>query len=74
MVRKIKFNHNVVVTGSDDAGKQVSKDAWNDGHDEQGMTGHGTVTTLTVATGAVAAKNPRSLRFRIVALQFDGTL
>jgi len=53
MVRKIKFNHNVVVTGSNDGGKQVSKDAWNDGHDEQGMIGHGTVTTLTISAGNI---------------------
>lgn len=53
MVRNIKYDHNVVVTGTDDATKQVSKDAWNDGHDELGMFGHGTPTTLTIATGAI---------------------
>ena len=53
MTRKVKFNHNVSVTGTNDSTKQVSKDAWNDGHNELGMTGHGTVTTLTVATGAI---------------------
>lgn len=57
MVRNIKFDHNVVVTGTNDGTKQVSKDAWNDGHDETGMFGHGTVTTLTVATGAVVPIN-----------------
>ncbi len=53
MVRNIKYDHNVVVTGSNDGTKQVSKDAWNDGHDEFGMFGHGSPTTLTIATGAI---------------------
>ena len=53
MVRNIKYDHNVVVTGTNDGSKQVSKDAWNDGHDELGMFGHGTPTTLTIATGAI---------------------
>ena len=57
MVRNIKYDHNIVVTGTDDATKQVSKDAWNDGHDETGMFGHGTVTTLTIATGAIIPVN-----------------
>ncbi len=57
MVRQIKYNHNVVVSGSDDATKQVSKDAWNDGHNESGMFGWGSITTLTVATGAITPVN-----------------
>ncbi len=57
MARLIKYGHNIVVTGIDDAGKQVSKDAWNDGHNELGMFGHGTVTTLTIATGAIIPIN-----------------
>jgi len=57
MVRNIKFDHNVVITGCDDATKQVSLNAWNDGHNETGMFGHGTVTTLTIATGAITPIN-----------------
>lgn len=57
MVRNVKFDHNLVVTGENDGTKQVSLNAWNDGHDETGMFGHGIVTTLTIATGAITPVN-----------------
>jgi hypothetical protein len=40
--------HNVVATGTNDAGKQVSKDAWNEGHDIY-------IDTLTGTAGGAAA-------------------
>lgn len=61
MARNIKYDHNVVVTGSNDGTKQVSKDAWNDGHDELGMFGHGVPTTLTIAAGAIIPINSMHL-------------
>lgn len=61
MARNIKYDHNVVVTGSNDGTKQVSKDAWNDGHDELGMFGHGVPTTLTIAAGVIIPINSMHL-------------
>ena len=57
MVRQGKFRHNIVVTGSNDGTKQVSKDAWNDDLDELGMFGHGTVTTLVISSGDITPLN-----------------
>jgi len=53
MVRQEKYNHNKIVTLAQDNTKAVSKDEWNDGHNELGMSGHGTVTTLTISSGAI---------------------
>jgi len=56
MVRLVKGNHNKVVTGSQDATKQVSKNEWNDGHSEDGMLGFTSQTaTITISTGALLA-------------------
>ena len=61
MVRQGKYRHNKIITGSQDVTKQVSRDEWNDDLDESGMFGHGTLTTLTIATGAVAPINDMHL-------------
>jgi len=53
MVRKTKYKHNKIVTLPQDNTKEVSKDEWNDSHDEVGMTGHGAVSTLTISSGAI---------------------
>jgi hypothetical protein len=44
-------NHNVVIVGVNDGTKQVSKDAWNDGHNRKGLFGFNT-QTATVALAA----------------------
>lgn len=55
MARKGIFRNNVVVTGVDDATKQVSKDAWNDDKDKTGLLGFApTTSTVTISTGALA--------------------
>lgn len=52
MVRKGFGRHNVVVTGSNNPSKQVSKDAWNDDIDNTGMFGFSTTSaTIVIATG-----------------------
>ena len=57
MVRNIKYKHNKVSVLAQDNTKEVSKDEWNDGHNETGMTGHGTVTTLTISAGSITPIN-----------------
>lgn len=57
MVRKTKYDHNVVVALPNDGTKAISKDAWNDGHNEFGMNGHGSVTIITISSGNLAPVN-----------------
>lgn len=52
MARNPYGDHSTVVTGTNDATKQVSKDAWNAGHDQAGMMGF-TAANKTIATGAL---------------------
>lgn len=52
MARKGIYRHNVVITGSDDAAKQVSLNAWNDDKDKTGMMGFApTTSTITISSG-----------------------
>lgn len=57
MVRKTKYKHNKIVTLPQDNTKEVSKDEWNDSHDEVGMTGHGVVSTIVISSGAITPVN-----------------
>ncbi len=56
MVRTEKYKHNLVAVLPQDNTKEVSRDEWNDGHNESGMTGHN-ATTLTIATGSITPVN-----------------
>jgi len=51
MARNAFGGHNTVATGSD-SGDQVSVNAWNTGHDQDGMLGF-TPSTKTIATGKI---------------------
>ena len=52
MARKGIYRHNVVITGTNDGTKQVSKDAWNDDQDKTGMFGVApTTSTITISAG-----------------------
>ena len=46
--------HKVVVTGSDDAGKQVSKDAWNDDNEQLGVMGFDTLSEVLISSGVLS--------------------
>lgn len=53
MVRLGKYKHKKFAALPQDNTKEVSKNAWNDDHNELGMTGHGVVTTRTISSGAM---------------------
>ena len=56
MVRKEKGNHSKIVTLAQDGTKEVSKNEWNAGHDEDGMEGSTSQTsTITISSGALLA-------------------
>lgn len=56
MVRKIKYDHNAIVTLAQDNTKEISRDEWNDGHDETGMDGFKSQTpTITILSGTLLA-------------------
>jgi len=52
MVRKGIYRHNKVVTGAQDATKQVSKNEWNDDSDKTGMQGYASTTSnVSISSG-----------------------
>ena len=54
MARKQWGNHTTVVTGANDGTKQISKDAWNETLDAQGMLGFSAqAVEILIATGAL---------------------
>lgn len=53
MVRIVKYKHKKVSLLPQDNTKEVSKNEWNDGHNELGMSGHGSVTTRTISSGVL---------------------
>jgi len=57
VVRKIKYKHNKISILPQDNTKEISRDEWNDGHNELGMTGHGSATTLTISSGSITPIN-----------------
>ncbi len=54
MARKGLYRHNTVVSGVDDAGKQVSLDSWNDDLDKRGMLGFApTEPNIPISSGSL---------------------
>ncbi len=61
MVRVEYGRHKVVITGTDDAGKQVSKNAWNDDNEQLGVLGFDEPAEILLSSGVATPINTPTL-------------
>jgi len=61
MARVEYKRHKVVVTGTDDATKQVSKNAWNDDHHQTGVIGFDDPVETLISAGVLSPTNTESM-------------
>ncbi len=61
MVRVEYGRHKVIITGTDDAGKQVSKNAWNDDNEQLGVLGFDEPAEILLSSGVATPINTPTL-------------